>query len=408
MLLGKPVANECPGLPFTTAQVLFLFEYEAKILWGAWADQTKTDYLTHAKHYQNFVYTFNQHIARLKAATVLPMDTEPLPIWPVSPRGWRIYAVHMITYRPGRDRKKGKIVPRDGLKYNTYVTYKSGVIWYQTMVLDKPWFGTIEPHKRLLRIFHRSLKRFAATELDQTAPMQAKWLNAMAKDASSLKDVQAVSMAALADDHFLRSNEFLPLVKERPDLLWCDHETGSKGTDRLAIHEAKAHKGDPVQLSYHYPSDEPRNSCRLIKRYKAMLRKRDPRLVRPGALMFPNLATKRCNTPLSRAHFWRNLTSVAHRVGISRDDWAECTANSFRSGAMTRMMRNGCPIHILQRLGRWKSLAALMYYRPSGEDQCRQKRRWNRACLLPELPPLPPGEILQVSDISDSDSDGRP
>ncbi|MGB0550848.1 MAG: tyrosine-type recombinase/integrase [Limisphaerales bacterium] len=405
------MANDCPGLPLTSAQVLFLLEYEAKILWGAWADQTKKDYLDHARHYQNFIHTFNVYLKRLQDKKVVPRSQEPLAIWPVTPKGWRIYAVHMITYRPGRSKAKAlKAKARPGLKYSTYVTYKSGVIWYQTMVLGKPWFGNIEPEKRTLRIFHRSLKIFAETELDQTAPMRAKWLNAMATSAKSLEELQVITMACFADDHFLRSNEFLPLIKERPLLLWCDVTTGTKGTIRLAVHEAKAHKGAPVQFSYQHPTGESRNSNMLLARYKRLLTKLDPKLVAPGALIFPNLSTKRRTSPLSQKTFWKRLTSLAARAGIPSHDWNECTANSFRSGAMTRMMRNGCPIHILQRLGRWKSLAALLYYRPSGEDQCRQKSRWNRPNLLPELSRTVPAAAVAplpansgISDISDTD-----
>ena len=363
-----------------------MLEHEESLMWDAWGQGTKTDYVTHARHYANFVYTFNLRLRDMKKAKLVPATVPELITWPVEFRGWRIYALHLITFRPGRARL-GDGTHRAGLKYSTYVTYKTGIIWYNTEVLGMPWFGNKEPVKRSLRTFNRVLSKFAETDMAQTAPMRDVWLVAMAKVVESssddstryIYDLQALTMACFAFDHFLRSNEFLPLTA-RPTLTWAEWAEGSNGSNRIAIVDGKAHKHDPIEFSFHPATSELHNSCRLMRIYRAQLRKINPSLLAPQSPIFPDLA-KRPGLCLSKSKFWSRLSRLAARAGIDSVAWGACTPNSFRSGAMTRLMRNGCPINVLKVLGRWKSLACLLYYRPSGHDRMRQKLRWGRSVL---------------------------
>mmetsp|Transcript_39011 Transcript_39011/g.65028 ORF Transcript_39011/g.65028 Transcript_39011/m.65028 type:complete len:309 (+) Transcript_39011:157-1083(+) len=71
-------------------------------------------------------------------------------------------------------------------------------------------------------------------------------------------------------------------------------------------------------------------------------------------------------SPLIHANFLRSLDRALVDVGFPAKFFH---GHSFRIGAYNRSLDLGVPLHIVESLGRWKSLAHLRYFRPLGSTQ---------------------------------------
>ena len=67
-----------------------------------------------------------------------------------------------------------------------------------------------------------------------------------------------------------------------------------------------------------------------------------------------------CSSPISYDSLVTRIKLVAHRLGLSKDDYA---GHSLRAGGVTDLFVARVPYFIIKRMGRWSSDAAMIYYR---------------------------------------------
>jgi len=99
----------------------------------------------------------------------------------------------------------------------------------------------------------------------------------------------------------------------------------------------------------------------------------------PNALFFPSShkTAEGKKTTWPRQWFGNQVKRSVARIGLNSSQYSD---HSFRAGGATELFVRGVPYHVIKLYGRWKSDAAMFYYRdPNNANRMAERQvagRW--------------------------------
>ena len=363
---------------FSTAELNNIRKISFRLELAARLSETNEKYLRHA---QSYIDVFNSIVsaAAREGDTSWLNQTEPFP---VTAQSWKLFAIHAITLRPGAyDRKTGQ--QRIGCMMSSLTQFTTGIKYVNTALLGYEWIFDHDVRAAQLKSEWESAlayvahtdSGFAVTAC--TSDMMAKlWL---AHDRYNISEVQCMQAMQHAFEFFLRSNEYVDTKTKMPIFIWehlhIETDTGKKVLCRTIQQAKTAKKKKPQVVKAQQRQDDNRCPVRAMLAHRKIMNKytrkyfgRNLLPSDPVFVEFNDAGNPICKNdhfvPLSSRRQTLILRRIAKRAHID----PTISANSARSGAATTALRMNRSLRQIQLLGRWESLASLVYMRMLDAD----------------------------------------
>jgi Phage integrase family len=159
-------------------------------------------------------------------------------------------------------------------------------------------------------------------------------------------------------DALLRGGELMSEIKAQ-QITWWPRDRGF--TLHLFRTKTVRH-GEGVLIQVPDHAANPMSGVKLLKRWWQFSRLQS----HPDAYVFPAVRYGQIDAsrPASTAHLRKLVKAAVTSIGLNPADFS---AHSLRAGGATDLFAAHVPYHIIKKMGRWVSDAAMLYYR-SEED----------------------------------------
>jgi hypothetical protein len=208
----------------------------------------------------------------------------------------------------------------------------------------------------------RVSKLIGELQLADTAPVNQKdafrarqLFKAVAQsDTTTVVGLQRAVNVALPQNIMLRTAETCGPVRVG-DLIWADN--GKSATLGLRQPQKTSTTGAVTWITF-YESTHPCSGWQLLLKLRKARNLDD----HPGQFLF-------CGTPRGVLTPMQRVTPTAMRASIKAFassiglDPRRYSGHSLRAGGATDMFARGLPYYVIKKMGRWKSDAALLYFR---------------------------------------------
>ena len=339
---------------------------------------TNEKYLRHA---QSYIDVFNSIVAaaQQQGDTSWLDNLEPFP---VTAQSWKLFAVHAIILRPGAyDRRTGK--QRKGCMMSSLQQFTTGIKYVNTSLLGYNWIFDTDVRAAQLKAEWESALAYVAHN-DSGFQVTACTSDLLAKlwqvhNPTDTVEVQCMHAMQHAFEFFLRSNEYVDTKTKMPIFTWGDlhiARTTDKKILSRSIQRAKTAKKAKTQVvqAQDRPNDHRCPVRVLLKHRKIMKALTNKYLGREILLTDPVFVELHdSGSPICKDNKFipltsRTQTSILRRLAKRASIDQTISANSARSGAATTALRQNRSLRQIQLLGRWESLASLVYMRMLEED----------------------------------------
>jgi hypothetical protein len=220
---------------------------------------------------------------------------------------------------------------------------------------NAPWLSAYESRRLttlvalLLYNDTSQCRRVAAFRLSYLADILDSW------DLTSLAGLSDATTLTMGRDALLRGGELTSGIRARHIVFWPRDEGYTLWLRRTKTHR----KGGGISIQV--PDYEcPISSCKLLRRLFTL------RALSPSDFLFPMRRRGRilADRAASIAQLRRLVKTSVASIGL---DASQFSAHSLRAGGATDLFAAGVPFAAIQKMGRWVSAAAVLYYR-SVED----------------------------------------
>ena len=169
------------------------------------------------------------------------------------------------------------------------------------------------------------------------------------------KDLQEASMYSMPQQGLLRSGELMSGLSTK-HITW----TGNGNDFDLELDRTKTLlKGSSTSISYEKIEEE---QIMFAGDYLRKWYDMNDLWNKPNALLFPSShkTAEGKEQTWSRQWFRNQVKRSVARIGLSASQYS---GHSFRADGATELFVRGVPYHVIKLYGRWKSDAAMLYYR---------------------------------------------
>lgn len=218
-----------------------------------------------------------------------------------------------------------------------------------------------------LRLLIKQLKYEDLSAGNRKWPLTRKHLDFIASsmDLGDKYQLQTITMFAVAHDGLLRAGELLS-ERKCQHVLW---HSDDEGFDLLLDRTKTNLSGPSIMVSFRDYSGE-FTAVKLLRKWFELCLLWN----KSSTVLFPSRQFNgdfNWSKTMSYGSLLSRVKHQCHRVGLDAKYYG---CHSFRAGGATDLFVARVPYHIIKRMGRWKSDAAMIYYRDE-EDVIEGVRR---------------------------------
>lgn len=267
--------------------------------------------------------------------------------FPVSAESLEAYLCHYVARNKGSTRSIGNV--------------KSALKNY-SLKNDIQWLNEADQYH--MKLFIKQLEFNDTTPIKRAKPATMDIIIKVSKvlNRNSVQDFHFLMSMLLAHNGLLRGKELCSGILAS-DLVW--HRKNKYFI--LSLSRSKTHrKGGPQDI---HISDYPGLSAyKLIVEWMNKFNLWD----KPNYYLLPSVNGKTGKLNFLRPEGLEKFRYRVKKYFSQANAGSGFTGHSFRAGSATDLFANGVPVHEVQKMGRWKSLAVLVYYREEAVEVARK------------------------------------
>lgn len=280
------------------------------------------------------------------------------PSFPLSYSTLSRYLSHYVTQNNGSSKSVGNVV---------------SALKNYSLLHSHAWLNDSDSYK--LKLFVKELEYQDKIAVKRARPATLETIFLVGRHLNSSKPQEHMFFVSmlLAHNGVLRAGELFSGIKVG-DLIWDQFNK----VVTIQIGRTKTHrKGGPIEVLI--------RDYKGVSAYKLLVHWMNKYHLwsQPNSYIIPYISGRsgRINfsIPETIGKFRYRLKTYFAKAGLPDKKF---TGHSFRAGAATDLFSMGVPVHEVQKIGRWKSMAVLIYYRAEAiEVATKASKAFAMVCL---------------------------